>query len=127
MDPGNEDILYLNPLFGEAKKDNPFKSAERKYPVEMPYTIDETYVATIYVPTGYNVEELPGQIKVLLNEQREGLFEYAIQKSNNIISLRTRIKLDRAFYSPEEYDILREFYNMIVKKQGEQIVLKKIK
>ena len=127
MDPGNEDILYINPLFGEAKKENPFKSAQRKYPVEMPYTIDETYVATIYVPTGYNVEELPGQIKVLLNEQKEGFFEYAIQKSNNIISFRTRIKLDRAFYSPEEYDILREFYNMIVKKQGEQIVLKKIK
>jgi hypothetical protein len=127
MDPGNEDILYINPLFGEAQKENPFKSAERSYPVEMPYAKDETYVATIYVPEGYEVEEMPKQLRVKLNEQGEGMFEYAIEKSSNVISLRSRIKIDRTMYSPEEYEILREFYNMIVKKQGEQIVLKKIK
>ena len=127
MDPGNDDLLYINPLFGEAETENPFKSAERRYPVEMPYAMDETYVATIYVPAGYEVEELPKQIKILLNEQKEGFFEYAIEKFNNIISLRTRVKLDRTFYSPEEYEMLREFYNMVVKKQSEQIVLKKIK
>jgi hypothetical protein len=127
MDPGTEDMLYINPLFGEAQKENPFKSAERSYPVEMPYTMDETYVATIYVPTGYEVEEMPQQIRVKLNEQNEGMFEYAIEKHNNIISLRSRVKLERTFYSPDEYEILREFFNLIVKKQGEQIVLKKIK
>jgi hypothetical protein len=127
MDPGNEDILYINPLFGEAQKENPFKSAERSYPVEMPYAKDETYVATIYVPEGYEVEEMPKQLRVKLNEQNEGMFEYAIEKHNNIISLRSRVKLERTFYSPDEYEILREFFNLIVKKQGEQIVLKKIK
>jgi hypothetical protein len=55
------------------------------------------------------------------------MFEYAIEKHNNIISLRSRVKLERTFYSPDEYEILREFFNLIVKKQGEQIVLKKIK
>jgi transglutaminase-like putative cysteine protease len=127
MDPGTEDMLYINPLFGEAQKENPFKSAERSYPVEMPYTVDETYVATIYVPTGYEVEEMPQQIRVKLNEQNEGMFEYAIEKHNNIISLRSRVKLERTFYAPDEYEILREFFNLIVKKQSEQIVLKKIK
>ena len=127
MEPGTEDILYINPLFGEAQKENPFKSAERTYPVEMPYTFDETYVATIYVPAGYEVEELPKQIRVKLNEQDASFFEYMIGKSDNIISLRTRVKMDRALYSPDEYEILREFYNMVVKKQGEQIVLKKKK
>ena len=127
VDPGDDDIVYLNPLFGEAQKENPFKSAERRYPVEMPYTFDETIVATIYVPTGFEVEELPKQIKVRLNEQNEGVFEYAIAKSDNIISLRSRVKIDRTFYSPDEYEMLREFFNLIVKKQSEQIVFKKKK
>jgi hypothetical protein len=127
MDPGDEDILYLNPLFGEAQKENPFKSAERRYPVEMPYTFDETIIATIYVPTGFEVEEIPKQIRVKLNEQNEGFFEYAIAQSANIISLRSRVKLDRTFYSPQEYEMLREFFNLIVKKQSEQIVFKKKK
>ncbi|HZF64362.1 MAG TPA: transglutaminase domain-containing protein, partial [Chitinophagaceae bacterium] len=55
----SDDIMYINPLFGEAQKDNPFKSADRVYPVEMPYTMDETYIATIHVPEGYEVDELP--------------------------------------------------------------------
>ena len=127
MDPADEDILYLNPLFGEAQKENPFKSAERRYPVEMPYTFDETIVATIYVPEGYDVEELPKQVRVKLNEDNEGVFEYAIAKSGNIISLRSRVKIDRTFYLPEDYEMLREFFNLIVKKQSEQIVFKKKK
>ena len=127
MDPGDDDILYLNPLFGEAQKENPFKSAERRYPVEMPYTFDETIVATIHVPTGYEVEELPRQVRVRLNEDNEGMFEYAIAQSGNIISLRSRIKMDRTFYMPEDYEMLREFFNLVVKKQGEQIVFKKKK
>lgn len=127
IDQGSEDILYINPLFGEAQKENPFKSADRTYPVEMPYTFDETYVASIYVPEGYEVEELPKQIKVKLNEGDGSYFEYLIGHSGNIISLRSRVKLDRALYQPEEYEVLREFYNLIVKKQGEQIVLKKKK
>jgi hypothetical protein len=120
-----EDIIYLNPMYGEAQKENPFKAAERLYPVEMPYTIDETYIATIYVPKGYTVEEMPKQIKVKLNEQNEGLFEYAIQQSEGIISLRSRVKLSRANYMPDEYELLREFFNLVVKKHSEQIVLKK--
>lgn len=127
LDPGDEDILYLNPLFGEAQKENPFKSAERKYPVEMPYAFDETIVATIYVPTGFDVEELPKQVRVKLNEDNEGVFEYAIARSGNIISLRSRVKIDRTFYLPEDYELLREFFNLIVKKQNEQIVFKKKK
>jgi hypothetical protein len=93
----------------------------------MPYTFDETIIATIYVPTGFEVEEIPKQIRVKLNEQNEGFFEYAIAQSANIISLRSRVKLDRTFYSPQEYEMLREFFNLIVKKQSEQIVFKKKK
>ncbi len=123
----SDDIIYLNPMFGEAQKENPFKAAERLYPVEMPYTMDETYIATIYVPKGYEVEEMPKQIMVKLNEENEGLFEYAIQNSGGIISLRSRVKLSRANYSPEEYELLREFFNLVVKKHSEQIVFKKKK
>ena len=54
-----EDIIYLNPMFGEGYKENPFKSAERLYPVEMPYGFDETYTLQMDVPSGYEVDELP--------------------------------------------------------------------
>lgn len=121
-----EDILYFNPLLGEGYKENPFKSAERNYPVEMPYTSDETYLLTMEVPTGYVVDELPKPAIVKFNEEGEGIFEYLVTQSNNIISLRSRIRFKRATFHPEEYEVLRAFFDMIVSKQSEQIVFKKI-
>ncbi|HVG42387.1 MAG TPA: transglutaminase domain-containing protein, partial [Chitinophagaceae bacterium] len=122
-----EDILYMNPLFGEGYKENPFKSADRLYPVEMPYTMDETVVLTMHVPKGYVLDELPKQLKVKLNEAGEGYFEYLVTHSNGTISLRSRIKLDKATFMPDEYESLRGFFNLVVSKQSEQIVFKKIK
>jgi hypothetical protein len=125
FNPEKADILYINPMFGEGYKKNPFKSAERFYPVEMPYTIDETFVLTMDVPSGYVVDELPKQIMAKYDEEGKSFFEYRIQQSGNTISLRSRIKLARALYEPDEYYGLREFFNMVVKKHSEQIVFKK--
>jgi len=122
-----EDIIYFNPLFGEGYKENPFKSAERLYPVEMPYKIDETFNLQLEVPAGYEVDEMPKSILVKLNEANEGLFEYRVSISGSSLSLRSRIKMNRAYFYPDEYQMLREFFNLVVKKQAEQIVFKKKK
>jgi Domain of Unknown Function with PDB structure (DUF3857) len=122
-----EDIMYFNPLFGEGYKENPFKSAERVYPVEMPYAMDETFNLQLEVPNGYVVDELPKSLIVKLNEQDDGMFEYRISQSGGNISLRSRIRFKRSFFMPDEYETLREFFNLIVKKQAEQIVFKKKK
>lgn len=127
IDHKGEEIIYINPLFGEALKDNPFKSPERYYPVEMPYTVDETFILSMEVPAGYEVDELPKQMIAKLDEEESAYFEYRLTQSNNTISMRTRIKIKRTLFLPEEYPVLREFFNMIVKKQNEQIVFKKKK
>ena len=122
-----EDIIYFNPMFGEAYKNNPFKSAVRNYPVEMPYTSDELFIMNMEVPNGYVVDELPKPMRMKLNEQGDGSFEYLIQQQDNMVSLRMKLAMKRTYFSPDEYDMLREFFNMIVKKQSEQIVFKKKK
>ncbi len=125
IEGSGEDIFYCNPMFAEGVKENPFKSAERSYPVEMPYAYDETYTLQMEVPRGYVVDELPKSMVVKLNEQEDGLFEYRISHTSDIISLRSRIKMKRTYFLPDEYEMLREFFNLVVKKHGEQIVFKK--
>jgi hypothetical protein len=93
----------------------------------MPFTLDETIVASIEVPQGYVLDELPKQALVKYDEEGASFFEYRITQSEGMISFRSRIKINRAFFMPDEYEILREFFNFIVKKQSEQIVFKKIK
>jgi hypothetical protein len=122
-----EDVEYLNPMFGEGYKENPFKSTQRFYPVEMPYTMDELYTLQFEVPNGYVVDELPKQALVKFNEQEDAFFEYRISQSGTSISLRSRVRIKRAWFDPEEYETLREFFNLIVKKHSEQIVFKKKK
>ena len=121
----DEDIIYINPTFSEGYKANPFTTEERAYLVEMPYTHDENIVATIEIPPGYKLDELPKQMLVKLDEKGESFFEYRITHSENIISFRNRLKLNKTMFLPEEYESLREFFNLVVKKQSEQIVLKK--
>lgn len=123
----SEDIIYFNPMLGEAWKENPFKSAQRVYPVEMPYAMDETYLLRLDIPAGYVIDEMPKQLVVKLNEADDGMFEFRISESGGAISLRSRLRLKRAFFLPEEYETLREFFNLVVKKHSEQIVFKKKK
>jgi hypothetical protein len=73
------------------------------------------------------VDELPKPLIVKLNEQDDGMFEYRISQSGDNISLRSRIRFKRSFFMPDEYETLREFFNLIVSKQAEQIVFKKKK
>ena len=127
VNTGNEDIIYLNPLFGEGYQNNPFKSTQRFYPVEMPYTIDETYILSLDVPPGYAVDEMPKSMVLKLNEEGEGIFEYRISQSGETISLRSRLQIKRTVFAPDEYELLREFFNLVVAKQNEQIVFKKKK
>ncbi|ULQ57351.1 DUF3857 and transglutaminase domain-containing protein [Flavihumibacter rivuli] len=121
-----EDLLYIDPVFVEAYKENPFKSAMRQYPIEMPYRYDETYILSMEVPAGYVVDELPKSTRVALNED-EGMFEYLIGANEGRIQLRSRVVLYKARYNAADYQGLRDFFGMIVKKHSEQIVLKKAK
>ncbi len=117
-------MLYINPLFTEVTHKNPFNSQSRFYPVEMPFVMDETFTMNMTVPDGYVIEELPKSAVVKFNEN-EGIFQYLIQQTDNNIQFRSRVKLSRAVFAPDEYTSLREFFDMIVKKQSEQIVLKR--
>ncbi|MBK7562356.1 MAG: hypothetical protein IPI68_12860 [Chitinophagaceae bacterium] len=122
-----EDIIYLNPMFSEGQKENLFKSAERVYPVEMPFAIDETYNLQMEVPVGYEVDELPQSLIVKMNEQNDGMFEYRISKSGDNISFRSHIWIRRTYFLPDEYEMLREFFNLIVKKHVITILNEKAK
>jgi hypothetical protein len=123
---GGNEILYFNPMLHAAINKNPFAAAERFYPVEMPYTIDDLYTLTMEIPKGYKVDELPKSSRLNLNED-EGMFEYLITADSDNIQLRCRLVLKKANYLNEDYKTLRDFYGFVVKKEGEQIVFKKIK
>jgi hypothetical protein len=122
-----KDIIYLDPMFGEGFTENPFASENRTYPVEMPYAFDEVYVLRMNVPHGYEVSEMPVSTKVNFDEEGRSFFEYLVENADGVISLRSRVKMHRSYFLPDEYKILHDFFSLVVNKQNEKIVLKKMK
>ena len=122
--PQNSNIIYFNPMLKEGYTENLFTAAERKYPIEMPFKQDQSYVLHMEIPEGFVVDEMPKSAKIALNED-EGSFEYLIQKTDKAIDLHSRIRLNKANFLPEDYEYLRGFFDFVVKKHAEQIVFKK--
>ena len=123
---GDADIVYFSPMLGQEIKKNPFTAAQRFYPVEMPYTIDDVYTVSMDIPKGYKVDEMPKSTRVKLNEN-EGMYEYLISASADNIQMRRRLVIKKANYTNEDYQTLRDFYAFMVSKEAEQIVFKKIR
>lgn len=127
-DVNDEDIIYFSPLLSEATTKNPFKSATRNYPVEMPYTTDETIVVDMEIPTGYTLDERPKSEKYQIYQDSDDCyFEYLVSVRANKIQIRSRVSIKKSIFSPDDYEALRNFWSIVVKKHAEQIVFKKIK
>lgn len=118
------DILYLSPLMGHGKKDNPFKLNERQYPVDFASPIDETVIIRYAIPAGYVVDEAPKSVAVTLPENG-GRFTFMVQQDGNQLQVMSRVNINKAVFYAPEYTYLKEFYNQIIAKHAEQIVLKK--
>ncbi len=117
-------LLYLNPLLGHGEKENPFKAANRRYPVDFATPIDETIVTKYTLPEGYVLEEVPASVNVMLPENG-GKFMYMVQQYGNVLQVMSRVNINKPVFYAEEYPYLKEFYNQIIAKHAEQIVLKK--
>jgi hypothetical protein len=117
-------VMYINPMLWNDLRKNPFTAAERKYPIEMPYTSDENYIFSMEIPQGYVVDELPKPTKVAFNGD-QGYFEYLIDLQGDRIQMRCRLRLNKAWFAAEDYASLRDFFAYVVKKENETIVLKK--
>ena len=118
------DIIYINPFVATKLESNPFKSEKREYPVDFGNKIESVYSCKIVVPDGYMVDELP-QSKVLALPENGGKYIYNMTQIGNTISFTSNFSINKNQFSQMEYPILREFYNQVVAKQAEQIVLKK--
>ncbi|QEC66900.1 DUF3857 domain-containing protein [Panacibacter ginsenosidivorans] len=122
----NDDVIYLNPMFGQELKENSFKSEEaRLFPIEMPYCPDDLLLVNMEIPKGYRIEEIPKSARIKLGNDA-GMFEYLLDQSGNRIQLKCRLKINKAIYDADNYSALRDFYSYVLKKESEQIVLKKI-
>ena len=118
------EMIYLDPFVHNAYRDNPFKAEVREYPVDFGSPMEETFFFKLTLPDDYIVDELPGS-KVIAMPENGARYIYNVAQNGNEITVTSMFHINKSLFTQLEYPYLREFYNQIVAKQAEQIVLKR--
>lgn len=120
------EIIYINPVLMVRQSENPFKSPVRNYPVDYGLPFVEYYNLQLTIPNGYVVEELP-ETKFLALEEKGGQFQYGVTQVGDKILVNFNFSINKSMFLPSEYLMLKSFYDLVINKEAEQIVLKKKK
>ncbi len=124
MAAANGDLLYLSPVIDPLFSENPFKLEDRKFPVDIPYIFSDKFVLQLELPDGFMLEEAPEPIKAAL-PNNGGSLQYTLSQNGNKINLVTEVKIAQLRFEPEAYAGLRHFFNLLLEKQQNPVVLKR--
>lgn len=118
------DLIYFAPVFNPYFESNPFKLEKREYPVEYdhPYMIRESIF--ISIPEGYTVSELPKAVNLKMPDN-SAQYTYQVLESGNGLIINTNFSIKKSLFLPEEYDGIKQFYQIVIDKQNELVVLEK--
>jgi transglutaminase-like putative cysteine protease len=120
----NKARLVFNPFFWEKRTSNPFKLAERDYPVDWGMAHDNRLVLNMHLPAQYIIET-PPQVVAFALPNNGGMFATNYDGHDNEFTFSNITRFTKAIYAPEEYPYLKELYNKIVLTEKTDMVFKK--
>lgn len=120
-----EGKIYLSPMMFLAIKENPFKQEVRAYPIDFNYPFQKKYNINITIPEGYRIESAPKMLNLVTGDEI-GDFKYIIASNENQIQVAITMDLYKSLVASDFYEVMKDFYQKIVDKENEKIVLVKI-
>ncbi len=117
--------LYFSPMVFMATKESPFKPETRQYPIDFGYPMKDRYIINIELPKGYKVESLPENAVFNLGENT-GNYRYLISQMGNKLQLSVEFSMNQSFIAADEYGNLKKFYELLIAKENEKVVLSKV-
>jgi hypothetical protein len=119
------DKIYISPMLFLAPKENPFKQEVREYPVDFGYPMVSKYNINLEIPEGYVVESMPASMNIATGDDI-GTFKFMIVNTDNKIQSTITSTINSAIVTSDFYPVLKGFYQQMIDKKSEKIVLKKI-
>ncbi|TQM51204.1 uncharacterized protein DUF3857 [Arcticibacter tournemirensis] len=120
----NKEKLFFNPFILDRISENPFKLAERSYPVDLGAASETRVNMQLTFPAKFEVASKPETVGLAL-PNKGGKFVMQVSDEGNVLSLYQFTQLDKSVYDASEYPYLKELFNKIVLSQKADIVLKK--
>lgn len=120
------DNIYLNLFENSYLSENPFKLESRVFPIDFIYPQKRQVILNLDIPEGYAVEEMPQSIMTQFNDKAIVYSFRTAPPVNGRITIMLSYQVNETLFKAEEYQNIREFFDLIANKQKEAIVLKKI-
>lgn len=116
--------LYLSPMLFMAMNENPFKLEQRTYPIDYGFPKKDRYIITIDIPKTHKVESVPENVFFKIEDIAS--FKYLISNTGNKIQLSVEFSINKPLVVASKYDSLKKFYEFLIAKEKEKVVLAKI-
>jgi hypothetical protein len=124
FDNMNHNRLVFNPFLWDKITTNPFKLAERDYPVDWGMASDNRLILNMHLPDAYTVETPPQSVAFKM-PGNGGMYASNFDSMGNTFTFSNITKFTKPIYTSEEYPYLKELYNKIILTQKADMVFKK--
>lgn len=118
------DYLYLQPIFVDRLFSNPFKDSVRLYPIDFPYPFASETRISYLIPEEFTPEDRPENTKIMLPGGGMS-FVYVTEDLGIGLSVMNQLVLKKTFYEVKEYGSIKQIYDEMMDRHGQQIVLKR--
>lgn len=117
--------MFINPLLFFAVNKNPFVQEKRQMPIYFGYPKQYKYSINMEIPDGYVVESIPKPLK-MATEDRMLLFTIITLAEGNRIQIVITREINASILGADYYPGLKDFFQKMIEKQNEKIILKKV-
>jgi hypothetical protein len=116
--------LFIHPILFDKYTENPFKADQRVYPVDFTTSRESTQIFNLEIPAGYSIDQLPKNVKMSLAENTAS-FQMVSSVNENIVQVMFKLNINKPVFYQPEYQNLKLFFDELVKKQSEMLIIKK--
>ena len=116
------DKLIISPFLSFYMKENRLKPTSRICPIDFIYANTESYNCRIAVPDGYRILTMPDPFSI---DNAIVRINVDYKSEGNMINLTAEYGFKKSVNPPSDYSSIRNYFDIIVKKFNEQVVLVK--
>lgn len=113
--------IIIDPFIQKSIKKNPFTQNSRNYPLDFNFKKSTSFESTITIPAGYSLVSKPDELVV---DNPDIKIIYLVDdKTPGTIKVNAQYELKRDVYPAETYPKIKQYFNLIVNRLNEKLVL----
>jgi hypothetical protein len=112
--------ILISPFLKEPISKNKLVENSRTYPIDFIYPEDYQFKSKIYIPANCKVISLPAEAKI---NNDAFLLTYNAITDGSVVTVTGEYSFKKPVYKPADYNIVRYYFNEIIKDMNRQIVV----